>query len=401
MSRPTPEAGGTAAAWLVGDGPGALAPGLVAEALAAPPATPRAAAPLLWLDATQGVTLLAEPGARFAGAPALAAWARRVWQHYGGPAAVPGVAAWRSRSRHGASLSSADLPAWQAAAAAAGRPLARVAPLWAGALAQAVKQWPALARQGRVLVAEGRALTVIDVAGGGIVHWELAWLDEADAAALEPWAASAPARPVLALGHSLPGTPPDSVRVAEPGLDGTPAAFLAGLAPVAAPCFVPAQPLGPRWAWAFAATAALVLAVAAWDAAQAWQERAAAERATLRAAAPQRQPARPLAAVRPLATDDAARLAVPWAQRLAVAEAAAPEGGHWLRLEQPRGDAALRLVGTVLSPTAAFTLAQRLSAAPGVADVTVLRTEAVATAASAAARTRFELSVAWAPEAAR
>lgn len=373
---------------------------------------------MLWLDATQGLTLLADEGARFADAQAQAAWARRVWAHYGSEepahgAQQPWAAPWRSRARCAASVTTADVAGWQAAAAGAGRPLAGVAPLWAGALALALQRLPALERQGRVLVSEGPALTVIDIAGGEIRRWELSWLAQADAAALAPWAAAASAGPVLALGHSLPGTPPASLRVPQP-LDRAPAEFVDGLPRVTAPSFVPPQPLEARWAWAFAATAALVLGVAAWDAADAWQARAAAHEAliafgTRSARAVERQATpRAGAAARPAAADDAARLAAPWAARFVLAESAVPAGGHWLRLEQPQGDAPLRLAGTVATPGGAFELAQRIAAAPGVADVAVLRSEVgaagsagTASGAPAEGRTRFELSVVLAPEGVR
>lgn len=381
MSRPMSEP------LLVGEGPGATPPAAVAAALAA---AGQGARPVLWLDATQGVTLLAEPGAAFADELALAAWARRVWAHYGGDARDTAVAAWRSGGRQGATLTALDLAAWPQAAA--------VVPLWAGALALALQQLPLVARQGRVLVVEGLALTVIDIADGQIAQWQLCWLAEADAAALAAWVASAPARPVLALGHSLPGTPPASLRVLQP-LDAKPADFTAALRVPVAPSFGAAAALAPRWGWALAATAALVLGVAAWDAADAWSQREQAQLALAQAgdAAP-RRPVRPPSAANASPADDTARLAAPWAQRFAAAELAAPEGGRWLRLEQARGDTPLRLAGTVPTSQAAYELAQRLAEAPGVADAGVLRSEAVAVAAGAPAHTRFEIAVSWRQE---
>jgi hypothetical protein len=428
-----------ASAWLVGDGPGAMAPGEVATALKAWAASNAAARwPMLWLDATQGLTLLADEGARFADAQALTAWARRVWAHYGseeGPTvAVPAAAAWRSRSRRAASLTSADVSGWLAAAGQAGQAVACVAPLWSGALVLASQRLPALQRQGRVLVVEGQALTVIDISGGEICGWQLTWLDRADAAALAPWVESAPAGPVAALGHSLPGTPPASLRAPQ-GLDLAAEAFVGQLPSLAEPSFVPTRPLQARWAWAGAATVALVLAVSVWDAADAWRERERAQvslqalrtaPATLGRSAPAAlglapdQNAGVAATARPARSRlasaagqsqaaDAARLAAPWQERFRVAESALPAGGHWLRFEQAAGTGPLRLAGTVATSTAVFEAAQRIAAEPGVLDVTVLRSEVAAVEAVAETagagqpgpaprppRTRFELSVALA-----
>ncbi len=445
MSRPMSESQqAQAPAWLVGDGPGALAPAQVADAVAAlAKGSTAARRPTLWLDATQGLTMMAEEGARFADAQALTTWARRVWAHYGfddGPSAsTPAAAPWRSRSRRAVSLTAADVSGWRAAAARAGHTLACVAPLWAGALALASQRLPALQRQGRVLVIEGQALTVIDIAGGEIRHWELTWLPVADAAALAPWTDSAPTGPVAALGHSLAGTPPASLRVPH-RLDLAAEAFVSQLPAAVEPSFLPARPLEARWAWAAATTVALVLAVSAWDAADAWQDRQEAQASllALRSASlaqgrsagaspaePSESPAGLPAAARPararpgLAASstqaaDAARLAAPWMERFRVAETAHPAGGHWLRFEQAAGQAPLRLAGSAATPSAAFDVAQRIAAEPGVLDVTVLRSDvaagddaAVQSAATGAAagrpvepqrpaRTRFELSVALA-----
>jgi hypothetical protein len=411
----------------VGEGPGALAPAAVPAALQSLAAGGVVAGrPTLWLDATQGLTLLAEPGARFADAQALSAWARRVWADYGGDqgggddrsTAVPVAAPWRSRSLQAASLTSADVPGWLAAAAQSGHAMACVAPLWAGALALALQRLPSLQRQGRVLVVEGQALTVIDIADGALRQWQLTWLDRPDAAALAPWVESAPAGPVAALGHSLAGTPPASLRAPQ-GLDLAAEAFVRQLPPAAEPSFMPARPLAARWAWAAAATLGLVLAVSAWDAAEAWREREHAQASLLALrSAPMAQPrvARVRSGPAPASTAaaDAARLAAPWLQRFQAAETALPAGGHWLRFEQPAGAAPLRLAGTVSSPSAAFDVAQRIAAEPGVLDVTVVRSDesagdsrvGEAAVAGAAAgrpgepprqtRTRFELSVALA-----
>jgi hypothetical protein len=376
------------AAVLVGEGAGAVAPAALPAVLAQRTRPPR----WLWLDATQGLTLLAEPGARFADGAALAAWARRLWATYGHDGAAA-VAPWRSGAGHAATLTAADIGGWRAAASAAGARIAGVAPVWAGALALALRQLPALARRGRVLVAEGAALTVIDITDGEIRHWQLVWLERADAALLTPWADGAPGGLALALGHGLPGVPPGKLRVPQ-AMGGDAAAFIATLPRVVAPAFLPTTPLPPRWAWALVATAALVALVAGIEAMQAWQGRAAAQaelaQQRTEPSRPGRAGAGPARADRAVDTHlaDAARLAQPWAARFAVAESAVPAGGSWLRLEQPRGEAPLRLAGLAASPDEAYALAQRLLAAPGVADVAVLRSEA-----QGGSGARFELGV--------
>jgi hypothetical protein len=346
-----------------------------------------------WLHATQGMTLLADAGARFADDAALLAWARRAWAHYGhdAPAAlVP----WASGRRLAVSLVNAEGKGAQT-------DWADAAPLWAGALALALQELPALRRQGRVLVAEGTALTVIDVAAGAIVHWQLVWLEGADAALLASWADGAPASPVLALGHSLAGEPPRSVRAPRP-LNGARDDFVATLPAVRAPRFAatPAR-LARRWAWAFAAVAVLAFGVALIDAHEAWQQSEAALAALAEAARPARREAARSAAptreanataARDAAAADRARLAQPWAARFAVAEAAAPVTGHWLRLEQPRSGP-LRLAGSTASPDEAFALAQRLLNTPGVADLAVLRSERSSESRATAAPARFEIAI--------
>lgn len=405
MSQPRSDHRRAAPAWLVGEGPGARAPAGVGAALAAAGPTAGQAPPMLWLDATQGVSLLADPGARFGSATALAAWARRLWVHYGidsQGAALPAAAVWRSRSRCAASLTNADVAAWQASANGAPAPVAGVAPLWAGALALATQRLHALRRRGRLLVVEGKAVTVIDIADAEIQRWELAWLDSADAAGLEAWVDAAAIEPVAAIGHSLPGAPPARLRVLQP-LDSAPQDFADSLEPINAPSFMSREPMAARWGWAVAGTAALVLAASAWEATAVLQER---EAALLALTAVEARPARFAltsnrrgeGATLPAAIEDAARLAAPWATRFAVAEAAAPEGGHWLRLEQARGETPLRMAGTAATPAAAFALTQQLAQAPGVADAAVMRSEAAAGPASGAATSRFELSISWRAE---
>ncbi len=365
MSRPTSER----AAVLLGHGAGALPPAAGA----------RGTARHAWLDSTMSVTLLAPAGAAFDDEAAVAAWARRAWADLAGPGddAVPSPVAWRAGRRRRAVVG-VTWPSAELAATAPG--LRSMAPLWAGVLAHAAKVLPGDGAQ-RLVVAEGPALTLIDLEDGVPQRWSTLALARADAAALGQAAAGA-AGPVWVAGHSLAGEPPVGVQPL-PGLglpSQAPPALLQALRPQerAEPALRRAPPLAPRLGLALLATAAAVAALAAlaaWDARQAWAAAAARAEARERIGAA-------LAAAQQ-------RLHQPWALRWAAAESAQPEGGGWLRLEQRRDSATLLLVGEAESPAAALAVVRRIAVAPGVAEATLLRSESP----GAAARARFELGV--------
>jgi hypothetical protein len=352
-----------------------------------------------WLDATMSVTLLAPPGARWADEAAVRDWARRSWLELAGPAddggAPPAPVAWRA----GRGAIAAVGATWSVGEALDGaralQGLRSLAPLWAGVLAH----WSALpvaAGAARLIVAEGRALTVIDCADGVPQQWSTAAPMGGAAPGLLSLCAGAPGG-VWVAGHSLPGDLPAGVQ-AVPGLGSpsqAPEALLQALreqlpdASRVEPALRRAPPLSPRVGLALLGTAMLVLLVAvatAWDTRQAWQAaqaRAEARQRVADAQARQRQGGD--------AAEAAARqrLQQPWGARWAAAEAAQPDGGGWLRLEQRRDAARLVLVGEAESPAEALAVARRIAAQPGVAEAVVLRSETQA----AASRARFEIGV--------
>lgn len=373
MSRPTSEP------VLLGHGAGATP---VAQASAH-------AARVAWLDATMTATLLAPAGAQFADAAAVQAWARRAWLALAGPgdeAMAPEPVPWRAGRGGDAAVGAT----WLVADVATG-PWRAMAPLWAGVLAHWAAQ-AASAGAARLVVAEGRIWTLIDCRDAVPVNWACAAAPGDDAPAWQPILADAPG-PVWVAGHSWPGRLPPGVRVVD-GLGApaqAPGPLLQALsAQVAAePSFRRAPALSPRVGLALVVTAALVLLVAAasaWEARQAWQ--LALDRADTR----QR-----LAATQARQRSDAGagsaqareRLQQPWAARWAVAEAAPPAGGAWLRLEQRRDAPRLVLVGDAESPAAALAVSRRIAAHPGVTEATLLRSES----SGEATRARFEIGV--------
>jgi hypothetical protein len=264
-------------ALLLGHGPGATPPAQMAAGAVS-------AARHGWLDATMSVTLLAPPGARWADEAAVRDWARRSWLELAGPAddggAPPAPFAWRA----GRGATAAVGATWSVGEALDGaralQGLRSLAPLWAGVLAH----WSALpvaAGAARLIVAEGRALTVIDCADGVPQQWSTAAPMGGAAPGLLSLCAGAPGG-VWVAGHSLPGALPAGVQ-AVPGLGSpsqAPEALLRALreqlpeAGRVEPALRRAPPLSPRVGLALLGTALLVLLVAvatAWDTRQAWQ----------------------------------------------------------------------------------------------------------------------------------
>jgi hypothetical protein len=382
-------------ALLLGHGPGATPPRQLA-------ADVTRAARHGWLDATMSVTLLAPPGARWADEAAVRDWARRAWLELAGPAEdggpPPAPVAWRAGRARAAAPEAAGATwcvgeAMDTALALTG--LRSLAPLWAGVLAHWSTQ-PAADGAARLIVAEGRALTVIDCADGVPQQWSTAAPMGGAAPGLLSLCAGAPGG-VWVAGHSLPGALPAGVQ-AVPGLgvpSQGPEALLQALReqlPDAArvePALRRAPPLSPRVGLALLGTALLVLVMAAataWDARQAWQAAQARAEARQRVADTQARQRHGGDAAEAAARQ---RLQQPWGARWAAAEAAQPAGGGWLRLEQRRDAARLVLVGEAESPAEALAVARRIAAQPGVAEAVVLRSETQA----AASRARFEIGV--------
>ena len=377
MSRPTSEP----AAVLVGHGVGATPPHALAGA------TARHA----WLDTTMSLTLLAPPGAAFDDEAAVRAWAGRAWQDLSSPgdeAVAPEPVAWRA-GRRGSAVVGVTWPAAELLALPAA--LRSVAPLWAGVLARALASLRA-EKAWRLVIAEGRSLTLIDVEQALPVRWARLALRRDDAALLEQALPKA-SGPVWVAGHSLQGELPAGVQMV-PGL-GTPtqapSALLAALSGTerAEPALRRPPLLSRRVGALLLATALLVLGLAshtAWVAHEAWRNAQARAESRDRLAEQhgrerQRQQAQ-WAAVRQ-------RLDQPWALRWAAAEAAQPADGGWLRLEQRRDSTSLLLVGEAGAPAEALAVARRIAALPGVQDAQLLRSEV----AGREGRARFELAV--------
>lgn len=377
MSRPTSER----AAVLVGHGVGATPPHALAGATAHH----------AWLDATMSLTLLAPPGAAFDDEGAVRAWAGRAWQDLSTPgdeAVAPEPVAWRA-GRRGAAVVGVTWPAAEMLALPA--VLRTVAPLWAGVLARAQASLRA-EKAWRLVVAEGRSLTLIDVEQAVPVRWTRLALRRDDAALLEQALPNA-SGPVWVAGHSLQGELPGGVQVVR-GLGSPtqqPSALLEALsgAERAEPALRRPPLLSRRMGAVLLATALLVLALAshtAWVAHEAWRNAQARAEARDRLADQQgrerqRQQAQ-WAAVQQ-------RLDQPWALRWAAAEAAQPADGGWLRLEQRRDSTTLLLVGEAGAPSEALAVARRIAAVPGVQDAQLLRSEV----AGRDGRARFELAV--------
>lgn len=380
MSRPMSERGVA----LVGHGAGATPPqALAVDGL-------RHA----WLDATMSITLLAPPGAAFDDELAVRAWARRAWQDLvvpGDGVTTPEPVVWRAGRRDREAVG-VTWPGDELAALPA--TLRSLAPLWAGVLARAQDALPADGPW-RLVVAEGRALTLIDVNDGVPRRWSTLALARNEAAGLLQALEHAPG-PVWVAGHSLAGDLPAQVR-AVPGL-GRPSQAAAALlhplkeAEAAQPALRRAPPLSRRLGAALLVTAGLVVALAAqaaWSAHEAW--RGAYARAEVRdqlAESHDRQQKR-AAALHAAARQ---RLHQPWGLRWTLAEAAQPVGGGWLRLEQRRDTPTLLLVGEAASPSEALAVSRRIAAVPGVGDAAMLRSDTAASPAGGG-RARFEIGL--------
>lgn len=145
----------------------------------------------LWLSAWWVVDLLVDAALPLADDAALMAYVRPLLRHYHGEAAAPwSLAAWHSGEQRGVSaLHGQRLGELRDSARAHGVRLLQVQPWWARALALAAAQ-PALRdAQGpqRLLLVEGRLLTVIDLDAGRLAGLQQRRLAEASLAALADW----------------------------------------------------------------------------------------------------------------------------------------------------------------------------------------------------------------------
>ncbi|MFG6457697.1 hypothetical protein [Roseateles sp. BYS96W] len=316
--------------------------------------------------------LLVEPGLPLPDLDAVQAYAQQQFAHYFGAAAQRfAIAPWRSGEAAGASaLHGLDLAALRAQADAAGVRIAAVRPAWAAWLASL----PAAVRasSGRCVWQEGQTAVVIQLDRGRVV-------------ALQPRRVQA----LADLGGEAPlavGTP-DDAGLPQPG----PA--------VPQPDFLPRSGRSPL-AWPLAATGALVLATAAWSAAdshhalavaQSARERVAALRPAAAAARPAPRREAPAATPNRSAQEARALLAMPWEPLLARVETAGAEAKTiaWLGLDANAGRGELRLEGLTPDKLLALQLAEQLGGTPGWRQVVLSRFSA---AESGLAGQRFEIN---------
>lgn len=317
--------------------------------------------------------LVAEPGLPLAGLDAVQAYAQQQFAHYFGAAAQRfAIAPWQLGDRAGASaLHGLDLAALQAQADAARVRLAAVRPAWAAWLASL----PAATRaaSGRMAWHEGEVAVVVTLHQGRVVGLQsrrvhtLADLGDLSSGAL------------LAVGT------PEGDFAPQPG----PAMPL--------PDFLPRSTRSPL-AWPLAATGALVLATAAWSAAESHRAlddaQAARDRvAKLRpAVAPRPTPrGRAEPAENRAALEARALLGMPWEPLLSRVEATGAEAKAiaWLGLEASAGRGELRLEGLTPDKLLALNLAEQLGATPGWRQVVLSRFSA---AEAGLTGQRFEIS---------
>ncbi|MFT7722143.1 MAG: hypothetical protein QM788_04855 [Roseateles sp.] len=321
--------------------------------------------------------LAAEPGLPLAGLDAVRAYAQQQFAHYFGAAAQRfAVAPWQLGEAAGASaLHGLDLAALRSQAEAARVRLAAVRPAWAAWLASL----PAATRagSGRLVWHEGAA---------GDMTAVVIQLDQGRVTGLQ----SRRVQGLADLGAAplAVGGPGDDLA-ARPG-PATPQ-----------PDFLPRAGRSPL-AWPLAATGALVLATAAWSAAdshralavaQAARDRAAALRpaAVAAAAPPRRAAAAAVPAENRSAREARALLAMPWEPLLARVETAGAQARTiaWLGLDASAARGELRLEGLTPDRLLALQLAEQLGGTPGWRQVVLSRFSA---AEAGLAGQRFEIS---------
>jgi hypothetical protein len=338
---------------------------------------------VLWLDSSSLTDLVCEAGAPLRAPAARTAWARRVLQHYHGDAAAGwAMLPWRWRAAWGVSaLRGRALETLQAQATAHGVQLRAVRPMWPVLLERLLAQRPGLRRAGaaqawlveaddgqalltRILLASGQVQAVNRRRLGTPLARQLESLLQeeprlADDAVALLWLGAAPAEP-------LPLTPALSL-----------AAPYAGVLPGVGtgPDFLQPQSRPGRLAWAWLATALVVLAVTAWDARLAWLEREQAELVVMPVPPVLRSAAQPAA----LDTEREAllqRLRHPWQAVFLASEAPAAAGLRWLALEHQAGGE-LRLQGVAADPAPVQQVAAHLRRQPPWQQVLVSRLEVV------------------------
>ena len=334
----------------------------------------------LWLGSACLSDLVCDPAAPLQGGARRADWARRVLQHYHGDAALSWpLLPWRHLSALGASaLHGVALPMLHEQAQAQGVTLLAVRPLWPVLLDRLLALRPELRRAGTAQAwiveagADQALLACVVLSHGQVRAVERRRLPTPWPAAVEarvdedaglrgvPLSAlllgPAPAEP-LALDVALSVAPPYRGLLAR--RTGRGPDFLH---PLARPT--------PR-AWVCMGTALLVLALAAWDASQAWRQRAQTLALALPAAT---RPAATRAAPRPIDTALQQRLSHPWRDVFLASEAPDSVGLSWLTLEHRVGGE-LRLQGLAVDAEPVQRAAAVLRARPAWRQVLVSRLE--------------------------
>lgn len=314
--------------------------------------------------------LVVEPGLPLADLDAVQAYAQQQFAHYFGASAQRfAIAAWQQGSACGASaLHGLDLAALSAQARSARVRLAAIRPAWAVWLASLPSA--TRAASGHALWHEGEIAVVITLDRGRVVG-------------LQPRRVKQLAE--LGAGSALAVGTPDSDLAAQPG----PA--------LPQPDFLPRSGRSAL-AWPLAATGALVLAAAAWSAADSHRALDLAEAAHGRAlavrtptAAAPRRGTPPVVAENRSASEARALLDMPWEAVLTRVETAGADAKPmaWLGLDASAGRGELRLEGLTPDRGLALELAERLGATPGWSQVLLSRFSA---AEAGLAGQRFEIS---------
>lgn len=315
--------------------------------------------------------LVADPALPLPDVEAVRAYAQQQFAHYFGASAQRfAVAPWQLGGASGASaLHGLDLAALGAQAQAARVRLTGVRPAWSAWLSSL----PSAQRAGtgRAIWQEGDIAVVITLDRGRVTG-----LQSRRVRALADLAGEAP----LVVGG------PDGGFLPQPG------------PPVPAPDFLP-RTARSALAWPIAATGLLVLATAAWsaadshralDLAQAARSRAVALRTPTPVAATSRRAAAAPASNRS-ATEARALLAMPWEPLLASIETAGADAKPiaWLGLDASAARGELRLEGLTPDRLLALQLAERLGAVPGWSQVVLSRFSAAETGLTGQ---RFEIN---------
>ena len=345
----------------------------------------------LWVGGSRVTDLVCEAGAPLAAPAARMAWARRVLMHYRGQAAsLWPLLPWRQRQAWGAcaldGLALADL---QAQAQKHRVKLLAVRPLWPVLLERLLAAQPELRRadQAQAWLLEASApshstaqssggsnealLTCVTLRRGHLVairrrRLQAPWPTHMQALIDEDPALPGQAAMLLCVGANAGQTLPLGVSetVVPPYRNLVPRSGGRG------PDFLAPLPKPGALAWAWLATAAVVLGLAGWDARQAWQAGLAANSLAL-PAAPVPSAATPVAQI---SGPQQQRLSHPWQQVFKASEVPAGAGLNWLALDhQVDGD--LRLQGVAQDAAVVQRVAARLRAQAAWRQVLVSRLE--------------------------